>query len=479
MKAQPCAGKRCPAEGYAQALTPGGVGAFERHDAPRPHSDLRHLPNSVRASELVGRHAVPLLLEMRGTWLLSAIVVMSVGCGQSDRLPPKTAGMLPSVRAVEQAEPAPVAETRPLPATSEVLSPAQIAAQAGQSVVVVITPEGRGAGFVVGPNLVATCLHVIAGADRVAVRTQDGIEHAAHSVVAYAKADDLALLSVDDLGAPRLRLGDFAAVAPGDPVTVIGHPRGLDSSVSTGIVSALRKIDPEHQLLQITAPISPGSSGGPVFNQRGEVIGVTSFLLRNGQELNFAVPVAALLNLLGSKSAPTALAEFAQTTAERKEPEGAPVPASAPESVPGRPSLPEKVAGFTYGTTLAQVQAICATAENQRLASLGERYDTQLRVDGEYATCPFAPEPLELVKQVDLKLAANRLVRITPVASSDESARMRLFAKYGNPRACEVRGKVVRWTPEAERRATSCAWFPDGGDLYFWREDAKDPSLVV
>ena len=414
---------------------------------------------------------------MRASWLLSTVVVAVVGCAEPNRLPAQAANGASIERANEPAKVAPSAAARPVPAVSEALSPAQIAAQANQSVVVAITPEGRGAGFVVGPNLVATCFHVVAGTDRIAVRTPDGVEHAAHSVVAYDQADDIALLSVDALGSPQLRFGDFTAITPGDPVTVIGHPRGLDSSVSTGIVSAVRTVDAQHQLLQITAPISPGSSGGPVLNQKGEVIGVTSFLLQNGQELNFAVPVPALAALRESKSPPISLAEFAATTVATSEPQVAPGAASARQYASTPASFPAKVAGFTFGMTLAQAQATCATPDSQAPANHGDRTHSRLAVDGVHAECPFAPEPLEFVEKVSLKFAANRLVRITLVPSSEETARERLFAKYGQPRECGSHGEARR-SPEAERRAASCAWVLQGGELRFGREGAKAPARV-
>jgi S1-C subfamily serine protease len=354
------------------------------------------------------------------------------------------------------------------------MSPAQIAARASESVVVIISPEGRGAGFVVGPNLVATCFHVIAGTDRIAVRTRDGVEHAAHSVVAYNQADDIVLLAVDELGAPRLWFGDFTAVTPGDPVTVIGHPRGLDSSVSTGVVSAVRKIDSERQLLQITAPISPGSSGGPVLSQKGEVIGVTSFLLRNGQELNFAVPVPALESLFRSQSAPMSLAEFAATTAQAKEPQLAPVAASATQYASALPPLPQNLAGFSFGMTLEQAQAKCSAASSEDLPA-----ETDLVVNGVHATCPYAPEPLDFVRQVRLKFRAGKLVQIALVLGSNERARARLFANYGTPESCTLGRNVVMWTPEVERQATECAWRLDGGLLLFSPEAQRFPPLAV
>ncbi|HET7543280.1 MAG TPA: serine protease [Polyangiaceae bacterium] len=433
--------------------------------------------------------------EMRLNWLWSTIVVTLVGCGgsaapswsstPSPSYPGPPAGQSRSQVDAPLARSASELRSSPTPAPSALLSPAQIAAQASQSVVVIITPEGRGAGFVVGPNLVATCYHVIEAADRMAIRTRDGVEHAAHSVVQYSKADDIAVLAVDDLDAPRLRFGDFTAVAPGDPVTVIGHPRGLDSSVSTGIVSALRNTDTEHPLLQITAPISPGSSGGPVLNQKGEVIGVTSFLLRNGQELNFAVPVPALTKLLALESEPIPLSRFAQISAVKKDPRVTDVAEVAPEPLPAAPAarvlppFPKRVAGFGFGMTLEQAKLTCASPATQAAMRDGLHSVTDLALDGVYGACPFAPEPLDFVRDVRLKFAAGQLVQIVLIATSYESARQRLLAKYGNPAGCLMGDLRASWTPDVERRASGCGWDLDGGVLALARETDRTPAFVV
>src|SRR5262249_15007938 len=98
-----------------------------------------------------------------------------------------------------------------------------------------------------------------------------------------------------------------------DPVVAIGHPMGLEDTVSNGLVSAVRVVDPSLTLLQISAPIAPGSSGGPLFNATGEVIGVATLVSRAGQNLNFGVPIG-YLKLLLTKADPIPFEEFAATT---------------------------------------------------------------------------------------------------------------------------------------------------------------------
>ena len=134
---------------------------------------------------------------------------------------------------------------------------------------------GIGSGFFVKPNLIATNYHVIEGAAKgtaklVGKYTTYNIE----GVTATDKTNDLALLKVTAYGIKPLSLGDSDAVRIGATVYVAGNPKGLEGTFSDGIISSRRDKDTKERL-QMTAPISPGSSGGPVLNRKGEVIGVS------------------------------------------------------------------------------------------------------------------------------------------------------------------------------------------------------------
>jgi hypothetical protein len=109
--------------------------------------------------------------------------------------------------------------------------------------------------------------------------------------------NDLVLLTVKDAGSPSLSLADSQKMAVGDEVFVAGNPQGLEGTFSQGIVSGLRDVE-SGTLLQITAPISPGSSGGPVLNSEGNVIGISVATFTSGQNLNFAIPANYLASLL-------------------------------------------------------------------------------------------------------------------------------------------------------------------------------------
>src|SRR5690606_4902909 len=109
-------------------------------------------------------------------------------------------------------------------------------------------------------------------------------------VIAVDADRDLAIIEIDAPGKlPTLPLGNSDIVMPGDSVVVIGNPMRLDFTVSDGLISSVRPVDND-VILQISAPISQGSSGGPLFNSFGEVIGVATMVSSEGQNLNFGVP---------------------------------------------------------------------------------------------------------------------------------------------------------------------------------------------
>jgi hypothetical protein len=190
------------------------------------------------------------------------------------------------------------------------MTPAQIAEHTLPSVVLIRTPGGLGTGFVVrADGRVATNLHVIGDSREATVVLADKRELPVEAVVAVDPDHDLIVLHVAAKDLVPLRLGDSEHVKPGEPVVAIGHPLGLGNTVSNGLVSAVREVRPGLLLLQISAPISPGSSGGPLLNEQGEVIGLSTLVVTEGQNLNFGMPVSYLRPLL-DKDGSTPLAEY-------------------------------------------------------------------------------------------------------------------------------------------------------------------------
>jgi tetratricopeptide (TPR) repeat protein len=149
----------------------------------------------------------------------------------------------------------------------------------------------RGSGFFIGIDRVVTNRHVIDNAYRAEVHSYNGSVYQVKGVIAVDAEGDLALLRVD---APpnqvRPLLLDRTSPQEGESVVVIGNPFGLEGSVTNGIVSAVRDIPTFGRIIQITAPISPGSSGSPVVNMQGQVIGVATLQITGGQSINFAIP---------------------------------------------------------------------------------------------------------------------------------------------------------------------------------------------
>lgn len=158
---------------------------------------------------------------------------------------------------------------------------------------------GQGSGFFISKNGdVITSRHVLQGAKRAEVKTANGKVYAVKKVLAEDAEGDLIRVSADIPGDSVHPLS-VSSVFPevGERIIVIGSPFGLEMTVSDGIVSAIREIPEFGKIIQVTAPISAGSSGSPVVNMKGEVIGVATFFIVAGQNLNFAIPVERIAKL--------------------------------------------------------------------------------------------------------------------------------------------------------------------------------------
>jgi tetratricopeptide (TPR) repeat protein len=164
-----------------------------------------------------------------------------------------------------------------------------------------------GSGFFLRPGQVVTNLHVIRGAVRAEIKTLDGKGKVfpVSGTLAVDEEGDLALLGVET-PLDRARSSELASELPdeGEPIFVIGNPLKLEGSVSDGIVSAVREVPNSYRIIQITAPISHGNSGSPVFNLRGQVLGVVTVKVTNGQNINLAIAAARVGELRAGKLQP-------------------------------------------------------------------------------------------------------------------------------------------------------------------------------
>ncbi len=158
-----------------------------------------------------------------------------------------------------------------------------------------------GSGFILDSDgIVVTNYHVISSSIKnngspILVRTYTKAYYVVEDILAFDEERDLAILKLAASELPATKLAVKYQPKQGEQIVVIGSPLGLETTVTDGIISSIRG---KSQLLQITAAISPGSSGSPVFNTKGEVIGVATFLLKGGQSLNFALPVSLVQDLL-------------------------------------------------------------------------------------------------------------------------------------------------------------------------------------
>lgn len=214
---------------------------------------------------------------------------------------PKAGSPSKSAKTKKAAAAAPAAQVPAGPMT-----PDQLFAKASPAVVLVevrdarMKPAGVGSGFFVsGDGLLVTNFHVIRHAAFASIQSMAGPLYV-EGVVATDPEADLALLKVRGGGKVHLTLAESPLPKVGTKVFAIGNPRGLTNTLSDGLVSGIRKVG-HAALIQTTAAISPGSSGGPLLTSDGSVVGVTSATLAEAQNVNFAVSADAVKKLIASK----------------------------------------------------------------------------------------------------------------------------------------------------------------------------------
>lgn len=174
----------------------------------------------------------------------------------------------------------------------------QVFRKVSPSIVVVRTGSGQGSGVVVSNGMVATNQHVVSGSSQYFVEYA-GMKYSAS--IAYRDPEyDLCALYVPGLPAPVSPMVTFKSLRVGQRVYAIGAPRGLDLSITDGVVSGIRGYG-SFPFIQTNAPISPGSSGGGLFDTSGRLVGITTGSLQGGQAINIAI-VADLVSLLPTRS---------------------------------------------------------------------------------------------------------------------------------------------------------------------------------
>src|SRR5215475_2749755 len=190
-------------------------------------------------------------------------------------------------------------------------SPSEIAREQSKAVVIIEALDergnitGQGSGFIVTPQgAVVTNLHVVQGAGSLRVKLPGGDAYKTTDLVDVDDAKDIAIVKIKGFKLPVVALGDSDKAENGEAIVAISSPEGLVNSISTGVISGVRRFD-THRVFQITAPISNGSSGGALFNSRGEVIGIITYLFKSGQNINFAVPINYARGMIGDQPSKT------------------------------------------------------------------------------------------------------------------------------------------------------------------------------
>ncbi len=174
-------------------------------------------------------------------------------------------------------------------------------------------PLGFGSGFLVGPSQIATNFHVIAGAAKGTTQLAGKPAiYAIEGITATDEQNDLAILKIAAFEGEPLPLGDSDPVEIGETIYVVGNPKGLEGSFSDDTISNIHE-EGAKKRFQMTGLIHPGSSGGPVLNGNGEVIGISLITLEDGQNRNFAIPSNYLKELLAQSGRSTPLSRGKQS----------------------------------------------------------------------------------------------------------------------------------------------------------------------
>jgi S1-C subfamily serine protease len=163
--------------------------------------------------------------------------------------------------------------------------------------------EVLGTGFIISTDgRIATNLHVVESLKSGGVQLASGEKFDSFSILVFDVRKDLAVIKIPGFDLPAVSLGNSNNVQVGEPVLAVGSPLGLQGTITTGVISSMRD-DPAgggFKVLQTDASVNPGNSGGPLVNRQGEVIGIITYKIRGGENLNFAVPVNYLRGIADS-----------------------------------------------------------------------------------------------------------------------------------------------------------------------------------
>ena len=237
----------------------------------------------------------PKRIALLAGFLIVALMIYEVWPQRAPAAPARVAPVAnKAVQPTEDQAVAPVNLPREKhPVVARPMTPEEIFAAVSPSIVKIVAPDGsgggaQGSGVVTGGGVVITNCHIVARAPE--IRVKQGDQTYSAEVRIADRELDLCSLSVAGLTAPPVTMSTFDAKV-GQRVYAIGAPQGLELTLSEGLISALRETS-DGAIIQTSAAVSPGSSGGGLFNASAQLVGIATFRARSGQNLNFALPVA-------------------------------------------------------------------------------------------------------------------------------------------------------------------------------------------
>jgi S1-C subfamily serine protease/Flp pilus assembly protein TadD len=265
-------------------------------------------PQKFKAKERKGTYAATAKMGRKLIWVTAGVTILAAALFLGVRLN------------LFQAKPSTISERT----ISESLDLPRVAAAVRPAVALIeiFGPSGKliktGTGFFVSSDgKLVTNRHVVEGATNATAKLETGATYAISGIIVTDNDHDVVLVQANAKEVPFLRLYGGLLPSVGSRIAVIGSPLGFEGSVSEGVISGQRAISKSDQWLQITAPVSHGSSGSPVVNPNGEVIGVATFIIQEGQALNFARPVSYVSDLLAKATTTTGLVPLSAVPAQQ------------------------------------------------------------------------------------------------------------------------------------------------------------------
>lgn len=216
-----------------------------------------------------------------------AVIVLLAGCGRTPGPDPRPTRPIPTENSPEKPTGKPLQETR------DVMEPEEIAEYLSTRVVKVETDKGVGSGFFVDDRgTIVTNFHVIDRAKSISVCMSDGARYDVANIVDFDPYRDVAVLEIDMSGNDYLiRAKEYKQ---GASVYAYGSPRNEDASFTSGTLSSVKRQLGLMECIQIDAAVNPGNSGGPVVNNRGEVLGINSYVRTDAENMNYAIKMETL-----------------------------------------------------------------------------------------------------------------------------------------------------------------------------------------